>query len=706
MTTPQSFMRHLTATHEGTAIDEHMFTLLRGLGRAVCTGPGCGCIRQAGTRQCHRCGQSRALRPLAVGDVIPGGRGVPLRAAADAVQPPANAAAPDGRQGDIQPPVDFAQRVRRLPSHSLVHIPVAAREKICRATQDVWAGMAAGLPGWTAIEEGRTKLLLAGIPSGAHVPQEVLRRADLFLRRSYEELLSRVELQMAGGGRQGRRRKQTTSHRQEQARRQTAEGAYRKAVQTLTTSVAQLTPEQNMEWAVRLHPRAADPATACSAQDGPLQPPPQEPDISAEADEDPLRGVRFGTLKAPGPTGLRPEHIAELLAVRRRRTARRLRRTLGLLLDAIASGSVVEEGRWLTYSRLIYLQKKRGELILDTPRPIKVGEVLRSAAAKRTLRKHEQTLLPTLIRMRQYGVSLPGGAEALAHWRATVEEAAKAGIIRPVVTADLDMKNFFNSVEWDAIRRSVQEHLEVVAPSVAWEQKVPGTTILPDGAAFNFDRGAEQGETFGAVKAVLPLGDACCDVRHAMRDHHGFCDEWFVDDGQLVCTPEMFDPWLRAFDAAIEKIGATRGQGADVKSSAKLVCLPGQEEHVPPWVTDYVRQTCSVLETNSTSVVLGATVGDDADIEESAAGICARVSEQRAMIATVDHAATELVLTRSCADVAKLSYWLRCYGDVLGGGTADRGSIASCARPSPARWAETSATQRGGRLDSGSTKGV
>ena len=98
-------------------------------------------------------------------------------------------------------------------------------------------------------------------------------------------------------------------------------------MQTLTTSVAQLTPEQDMEWAVRLHPRAADPATACSAQDGPLQPPPQEPDISAEADEDTLRGVRFGTLNAPGPTGLCPEHVAELLAVRRRRTARRLRLT-------------------------------------------------------------------------------------------------------------------------------------------------------------------------------------------------------------------------------------------------------------------------------------------------------------------------------------------------------------------------------------------
>ena len=156
-----------------------------------------------------------------------------------------------------------------------------------------------------------------------------------------------------------------------------------------------------MEWGVRLHPRAADPATACSAEDGPLQPSPQEPNINAEADEDPLRGVRFGTLKAPGPMGLRPEFVVELFAVRRRRTARRLRRTLAFVFDTFASGSVVEEGWWLIYSRLIYLQKKRGEFILDTQRPIKL-KVLRSAAA-------------SLIRMRQYSVSLPGGVEALAH---------------------------------------------------------------------------------------------------------------------------------------------------------------------------------------------------------------------------------------------------------------------------------------------------
>ena len=86
--TPGGLMRHITTQHEGTAMDATIVETLRGLDRAVCTGPGCGCIRHVGSRQCHRCGDTTVrangrgtvtLRPLAVGDVIPGGRGVPLR---------------------------------------------------------------------------------------------------------------------------------------------------------------------------------------------------------------------------------------------------------------------------------------------------------------------------------------------------------------------------------------------------------------------------------------------------------------------------------------------------------------------------------------------------------------------------------------------------------------------------------------------------
>ena len=50
-----------------------------------------------------------------------------------------------------------------------------------------------------------------------------------------------------------------------------------------------------------------------------------------------------------------------------------------------------------------------------TPRPLKVGEALRAAAAKRTLQDCEHRLRPKLLEMRQWGVAIPGGAEALCH---------------------------------------------------------------------------------------------------------------------------------------------------------------------------------------------------------------------------------------------------------------------------------------------------
>ena len=47
----------------------------------------------------------------------------------------------------------------------------------------------------------------------------------------------------------------------------------------------------------------------------------------------------------------------------------------------------------------------------------------------------------------------------MVHWRDLIEEAAATGRMHPVVIADLDMKNFFNTVEWPAIRSSMERIL-------------------------------------------------------------------------------------------------------------------------------------------------------------------------------------------------------------------------------------------------------
>ena len=70
------------------------------------------------------------------------------------------------------------------------------------------------------------------------------------------------------------------------------------------------------------------------------------------------------------------------------------------------------------------------------------------------------------------------------------------------------MKNFFNTVEWKAIRESAAEHFAEINNILEWEQRTEGVSFLSEGSTFTFNRGSEQGETLGPIKAALPLIDA------------------------------------------------------------------------------------------------------------------------------------------------------------------------------------------------------
>ena len=102
------------------------------------------------------------------------------------------------------------------------------------------------------------------------------------------------------------------------------EGAYRKAIAAVSHDSLPFSNEENRTWADKLHPRSRNPVEACSRGD-PTQPASDDPTDEAEPGDDgyihPLSGVRFAALKAPSPSGLRPEHLSELLGVSRRRVA-------------------------------------------------------------------------------------------------------------------------------------------------------------------------------------------------------------------------------------------------------------------------------------------------------------------------------------------------------------------------------------------------
>eukprot|EP00973_Karenia_brevis_P052651 7314478-Karenia_brevis.AAC.1 len=130
---------------------------------------------------------------------------------------------------------------------------------------------------------------------------------------------------------------------------------------------------------------------------------------SPQVVEHPLQGVRFSAMTAPGPTGTRPEHASDCFAVRKKRLVTRFKRALLKVQEMEEKGLLPNHARWLLRTRLVFLEKPSS----NKPRPIRVGEFLRAAFAKRLMRREGHALWPVFRSMHQWGVQMPGGAEAL-----------------------------------------------------------------------------------------------------------------------------------------------------------------------------------------------------------------------------------------------------------------------------------------------------
>eukprot|EP00973_Karenia_brevis_P046224 6409010-Karenia_brevis.AAC.1 len=63
-------------------------------------------------------------------------------------------------------PEDFEEKVRSLPSATIVHIPTRYRENMCTITAATLNGMCEGNVHASMLEEARSKLLLSPIPKG------------------------------------------------------------------------------------------------------------------------------------------------------------------------------------------------------------------------------------------------------------------------------------------------------------------------------------------------------------------------------------------------------------------------------------------------------------------------------------------------------------------------------------------------------------
>ena len=83
------------------------------------------------------------------------------------------------------------------------------------------------------------------------------------------------------------------------------------------------------------------------------------------------------------------------------------------------------------------------------------------------------------------------------------------------------------------------------------------------------------------------------------------------------------------------------------------------------WDTLFVHDTVTVLSTDSGTTALGSAFGSREHINARVWESVRACDEMRSAIVSVDHAPTEMVLTRQCADVSKFKFHMRINGDIL-----------------------------------------
>ncbi len=680
---PHGLVRHITSMHAGSVVDERMRDTLVAVERRTCTGASCGGFRKAGNRTCNRCRGTTPARLPVVGDIIATSTASRSQPASQAPQTPDAATASSGDsatvddgRGPVPTPVrippDFSSRVQRLSANTIVHIPISLRLRALRVARQCFNGIARGSEDWAILEEGRSKLIMAPIPEGESPAEEVERRLASWESGSLTDLLLSVERQQSSEGRKRLARAapvDSDTRRNRRAKHIASEGAYRKATASVTSEMLQMSPEDDLACATLLLPSSSDSARALHPRADNRTVGIGEHDVRLGRGEDgdpsgsdPLDGVHYAKLTAPGPSGFRAEHLKEMLGVRRRAEAQSLRLSLARLHECLRRKAAPNALRWLPRTRLCWQKKKTGK-----PRPIKMGELLRTCYAKRFAKKHMPKLRKGFRQAHQWGIGVPGACEGLVHWRGTVEELAIEGVIEPVVAVDVDLVNMFGNAEWPQIRAALQDDLDEILAWTEWHHEEPAVTVLPSGMEFRSDCGAEQGDPFGSVQAGRCLGAA--RPRWASQDNGaavvGACDEWFIDDGQAFVRPDLVDPWLRALDRAIRTFGGTRGtlEEENAKSSCRLLCPPHRRQEFEGWATEYVRASTKLLDSEGGATALGAPFGGAEFLHAEVQEVVAKAARTRAAIAQIDHAATEIVLTRQCADVAKLSYHLRLNGD-------------------------------------------
>ncbi|CAI7852808.1 unnamed protein product [Closterium sp. NIES-54] len=189
-----------------------------------------------------------------------------------------------------------------------------------------------------------------------------------------------------------------------------------------------------------------------------------------------------------GPSGTTFEHLRDA-SMTNATVCTHLHALVNTLLAGNLPGPVAD---LLTASRLIALSKPGGGA-----RPIAIGECMTRLAAKAALTVMGESARDQFLPL-QYGVAVPGGAEAIIHAARSFTDSRPQCLV-----LQTDIANAFNSISRQAIIEAIQDNkLSPLLPLVKLTYGNPSQLLLDanfDSPPLSSERGVRQGDPLGPL---------------------------------------------------------------------------------------------------------------------------------------------------------------------------------------------------------------
>ena len=253
--------------------------------------------------------------------------------------------------------------------------------------------------------------------------------------------------------------------------------------------------------------------------------------------------TRFPPGSAPGPSGLRPRHLQDILqgdSV----GASRLLEGLSLLTELCETGNLpVAAANCLCAASLIALKKPSGNRV----RPIAVGETLRRVVEKFLARLPQTRECIHAMEPIQQGMGTPAACERLG--RSLQQYIDGRDLPADSVILQVDLSNAFNTVDRSAVLAGVSHLTPHLLPWACLSLSTPAQLYCPIGN-LKSSQGVQQGSPLGPLFFNVAIHHVITSMPADLT-----WNVWYMDDGTLVGSAAQIEAALSFLIPAFSTLG-------------------------------------------------------------------------------------------------------------------------------------------------------